>query len=73
MRTLLAIFASIALAVTPCLAEQSPLPAGKPAGVKRAALSVDPVVFWMGVALLIGGGLALSQVKSSTGTTGTGS
>lgn len=70
---ILAVLAVAALAIVPCQAQQPPLPAGKPAGVKQAALSMDPLVFWMGVALLVGAGLALAKVKTPTATTGTGS
>ena len=73
MRTLTAILTSAVLTITPVLADPSPLPAGKPAGVKKADLYLSPTWIWMGFAAIAIAGLELSKVKSSTPTTGTGS
>jgi len=51
----------------------SPLPAGKPAGTKEAALLALGPIFWIGLAAIgLGIGLAVSNNKTTT-TTGTGS
>jgi hypothetical protein len=57
-------------------ADKSPLPAGKPAGTKAAALR-GPDLIWLGVAAIIGVTIAVVVSNSdddvTTPTTGTGS
>lgn len=72
-----AVFAS-ALLVSPSFAETAaPLPAGKPAGTKEAALfAASPFLFIIGIAAIVGIAVAVSNNgdhNNNTTTTGTGS
>lgn len=75
-RFLPAVIAS-ALLVSPAIAaDTAPLPAGKPAGTKDAALfAASPFLFIIGIAAVVGIAVAVSNNggNNNTTTTGTGS
>ncbi len=74
-RSIGAIAAAAFLVSSSAYAEISPLPAGKPAGTKEAALLALGPIFWIGLAAIaLGIGFAVSDNnKTVTTTTGTGS
>jgi len=73
-RSIGAIAAAAFLASSAAYADISPLPAGKPAGTREAALLALGPIFWIGLAVLAAGvGIAASNNGNTvTSTTGTG-
>jgi len=73
MRTMIAtILASSLLVSSAVAADVTPLPAGKPAGVKQADIEAGGVLLWVGVAALAAGiafAASSSQGNSSSTTT----
>jgi len=69
---LLAALTASALLISPTFATETanaPLPAGKPAGTKEAALLALGPIFWIGLAAIaIGIGVAVSNNKTTTAT-----
>lgn len=67
--------AAFLVSSTASYADISPLPAGKPAGTREAALLALGPIFWIGLAVLAAGiGIAVSNNSKgvTTITTGTG-
>ena len=73
MRTMIAaILASSLLVSSAIAADVTPLPAGKPAGVKQADIEAGGVLLWLGVGALAAGIAVLAsntQGNSSAATT----
>jgi hypothetical protein len=67
-----AVAAAMLISSTAYAADVAPLPAGKPAGAKQAALLALGPIFWIGLAALaVGIGVAASNNDNNTPTTPT--
>jgi hypothetical protein len=75
-RTAGALFLTSLLASGAFAADRTPLPAGKPAGTKQAAMTGNSALIWLGVAAVIGVTIAVVASDNdddvTTPTTGTG-